>query len=464
MAEIVRFAPSPTGEMHVGNARTALYNAFLALRTGGTFVLRYDDTDAERSREVFVAQIAADLEWLGIVPGRTVHQSQRLSLYDAAASRLRAAGLLYPCYETAQELQRKRSRQRARGLPPVYDRAALSLSASDRVALEAGGRAPHWRFRLPDGVRSWEDCCRGPQTVNLSAVSDPVLVREDGSYLYTLPSVVDDIDLGVTTVVRGEDHVTNTGVQIALFEALGAAPPAFAHHNLLVRADGEPLSKRDNPLSLRRLSQDGYEPMAAASLAALVGTSRPLAPAADIAALAAAVRLCDVSRAPATFDLADLVRLNAAIVHELPFASVAADIPRCVDDPDAFWHTVRGNLAFRHEVRAWAERLAAPASALVADPAFPQLVDAERAVCAAAADALGDLPWDGEIASRVTALVRERTGARGKALFMPLRKALTGAEAGPELSPWLRLLGRERAIARLEAAAAHTPASASHGS
>jgi len=227
MSETVRFAPSPTGELHIGNIRTALYNWFLARQTGGRFILRYDDTDVVRSQERFARQIAADLSWLGIEPDGVAHQSARLSHYDAAADRLRAAGLLYACYETPEELERKRSRQRARGLPPLYDRAALALGAEEKAAFEAEGRRPHWRFRLPGGARHWDDLCRGPQTVNRGSISDPVLVREDGSYLYTFTSVVDDIALGVTAIVRGEDHVTNTGVQLAIFEALGAEAPAL---------------------------------------------------------------------------------------------------------------------------------------------------------------------------------------------------------------------------------------------
>lgn len=451
MPEIVRFAPSPTGELHIGNIRTALFNVFLARKSGGRFILRYDDTDVERSEERYVAQIAADLAWLGIAPNMVERQSARLARYDAVADVLRAAGLFYPCYETPEELERKRSRQRARGLPPVYDRAALSLGAEERAALEEEGRRPHWRFKLPEGARNWEDRCRGPQTVNLSAVSDPILVREDGSYLYTLTSVVDDIDFGVTTIVRGEDHVTNSGVQIAIFEALGAAVPAFAHHNLLTRSDGEPLSKRDNPLSIRRLAADGFEPMAVASLAALVGTSHPVAPMASLDALADTVALGDVSRGPATFDPAELTRLNAAIVHALD-DSAAPPLPDGTDRA-LFWQTVRGNLVFRADATLWAERLAATPQALLGEAAGVGFDAEERAVAAAAAEALALGEWNEATFKAMTKAVRERTGAKGKALFLPLRKALTGVEAGPELGPWLQLLGKERAVARLEAAA-----------
>ncbi|WP_108661874.1 glutamate--tRNA ligase [Acuticoccus kandeliae] len=453
MPETVRFAPSPTGEIHIGNVRTALYNWFLAMESGGRFLLRFDDTDVERSREAFVTAITEDLAWLGIRPHQVERQSARLAAYDAAADALRAKGLLYPCYETPDELERKRARQRARGLPPVYDRAALALDADARAALEAEGRRPHWRFKLPAGARSWEDRCRGPQTVNLETISDPVLVREDGTYLYTICSVVDDIDHGVTTIVRGEDHITNTGVQIAIFEGLGATPPAFGHHNLLTRSDGEPLSKRDNPLSVTRLRAEGYEPMAIASLAALVGTSHAVEPIAEMGRLAAMAPLASVSRGPAMFDPADLVRLNAALLHGAPFEAMAPWLAAeyGADDP-VFWETVRGNLTFRHDVAPWVEIWRKP-PALVGADGVPLLDAGERAVVAAAADALPAEPWGEETFKAWTGAVRAATGAKGKALFMPLRKALTGREAGPEMAAFMLLLGREAVLHRLQAAA-----------
>jgi len=452
MVETVRFAPSPTGELHIGNMRTALYNWFAA-QGGGRFILRYDDTDVGRSEARFADQIAADMAWIGIAPDVVVRQSDRLALYDAAADRLRAAGLLYACYETPDELDRKRARQRARGLPPIYDRAGLALSADERAALEADGRRPHWRFRLPEGPRTFADRCRDALTVNLDALSDPVLIREDGSYLYTLTSVVDDADLGVTLVVRGEDHVTNTGVQIALFEALDAALPAFAHHNLLTRSDGEPLSKRDNPLSIRALAEAGYEPMAVASLAVLTGTSHPVAPAADLGALGDITALGDISRGPATFDPAELDRLNAAIVHALPVEAIADGLAAhglTGARAAAFWQTVRANLTFRDQLGVWAARLAAEADVVMADAA--PLSDEERAVVGNARALLPAEPWDEGTFGAWTKAVRQQTGAKGKALFMPLRRALTGLESGPELGPWLHLLGHDRAADRLDAA------------
>jgi glutamyl-tRNA synthetase len=446
MAEVVRFAPSPTGELHLGNARSAVLNWLYALTTGGAFILRLDDTDTARSEERFARQILADLDWLGIRPGRVERQSERLAHYGAAADRLRAAGLLYPAYETAEELDRKRGLQRARGRPPVYDRAALALSDADRARLEAEGRRPHFRFRLPAGVRRWDDLCRGEERVDLGSLSDPVLVREDGTPLYTFTSVVDDALLGVTTVIRGEDHVTNTGVQIALFEALGATPPRFAHHNLLVRADGEPLSKRDNPLSLSRLAADGYEPMAVASLAVLLGTSRPVEAVASMAELAARIRLSDVSRGPATFEVAELDRLNAALLHRMPYEAAAPWLRAEGADDPAFWATVRENLARRGEVRFWRDAWRGRLPPATAD----------GAVLEAARRALPPEPWDETTFRGWTDAVRAATGAKGRALFLPLRLALTGSDHGPEMARWILLLGRDETERRLAAAAAHS--------
>ena len=328
MTVTVRFAPSPTGHLHIGNLRTALFNWLFAQRQGGRFVLRFDDTDKERSRTEFADQIAVDLAWIGLAPDRVIRQSERLALYDAAAERLKAAGLLYPCYETPDELDRKRKRLAARNLPPVYGREALRLTDDERQALEAEGRKPHWRFLLPNFADDplqpqrteihWDDLVRGPQTVDLASLSDPVLIRGDGSYLYTLPSIVDDGDVGVTHVIRGDDHVTNTGVQIAIFEALGLTPPVFGHHNLLTTVSGEGLSKRSGALSLVSLREAGLEPMAVASLAVLVGLPGAIDALPDLAALAERMQFEGSSQSASKFDPSELDRLNADLVHAMP--------------------------------------------------------------------------------------------------------------------------------------------------
>lgn len=439
-APVLRFAPSPTGLLHIGNARTALYNALVARREGGTFVLRLDDTDRERSREEYAQAIRADLAWLGIPPDREVRQSDRVALYDAAADRLRDMGLLYPCYETPDELDYRRKRQLARGLPPIYDRAALALSAEDRARLEAEGRRPHWRFKLDHRTVAWTDLVRGEVTVDCASLSDPVLVREDGSYLYTLPSVVDDADLGITHLVRGEDHVTNTAVQIQIFEALGAPTPAFGHHNLLTTASGEGLSKRLGHLSLRGLREAGLEPLAVAALATLVGTSEAVRPVASLDELAGLVDLAHVSRAPAKFDESELAALNARLVHETPYAAVAERLAAMgVGGGAAFWEAVRGNLETVDQARDWWGVVEGPVAPAIEDPAF----------CAEAAALLPPEPWDASTWKAWTEAVKAKTGAKGKALFMPLRKALTGRDHGPELGALLPLIGRDAALRRL---------------
>ncbi|MFG1398678.1 glutamate--tRNA ligase [Roseixanthobacter pseudopolyaromaticivorans] len=441
-APVLRFAPSPTGLIHVGNARTALLNALLARRGGGTFILRYDDTDAARSRAEFADAIAEDLDWLGIPPDRVARQSDRLALYDAAAEALKAAGRLYPAYETEAELDLKRGLQRARGLPPVYDRAALALTADDRAKLEAEGRVPHWRFRLERRAVTWDDGVRGPQHVDTATLSDPVLVRADGTYLYTFTSVVDDLDMGITCVVRGEDHVTNTAVQIELFEALGGVAPRFAHHNLLTLPSGEGLSKRLGHLSLRALREEGQEALAVAAAAVLVGTSDALAPVESMDALAAKVDLSHISRAPARFDPADLVLLSARTLHHLPYEAVAGRLAAAgITGGADFWLAVRGNLStFADAVHWWQ---------VCSDAGHGIIAEEDRAFLAAAGALLPPEPWDAGTYAPWIAAVKAASGRSGKALFRPLRLALTGQETGPELAALLPLLGRARVLARL---------------
>lgn len=442
---LVRFAPSPTGYLHIGNARPALFNWLYARRNSGRFLLRYDDTDLARSKPEFADAIAGDLGWLGITPDLVIHQSERLPIYDAAADRLRAAGRLYPCFETADELDRRRKRQLARGLPPIYDRAALKLTAEQRAALEAEGRKPHWRFLLEAREVAWDDLVRGTSHVDCASLSDPVLVREDGSYLYTLPSVVDDIETGVTHVIRGEDHVTNTAVQIQIFEALGAALPAFGHHNLLTTASGEGLSKRLGHLSLRGLRDSGVEALAVAALAVLVGSSDAVRPVSSLDELAGLVELAHVSRAPAKFDEHELEALSARTLHQLPFDAVSHRLEALgIAAGEPFWLAVRGNLAKLSEAEAWWQ--------VVRGPIVPVITDAGFAAGAAAL--LPAEPFDATTWKSWTQAVGAATGAKGKALFMPLRQALTGLDHGPELAALLPLIGRDKALKRLAGEAA----------
>ncbi|WP_036257175.1 glutamate--tRNA ligase [Methylocapsa aurea] len=453
---IVRFAPSPTGAIHIGNARTALLNFLYAKKHHGTFILRFDDTDVERSREEFAQAIEVDLAWLGIAPAVTLRQSQRLPLYHAAAERLRAGGRLYPCYESAEELDRKRKRQQARGLPPVYDRAALELTAQERARLEAEGRRPHWRFKLDQKIVRWNDLVRGESHIDCASLSDPVLLREDGSYLYTLPSVADDLDLKINLIIRGEDHVTNTAVQHQLFEALApsgaAAVPAFAHHNLLSSATGEGLSKRSGSLSIGGLRDQGIEPLAVAAAAVLIGSSIALHPIGSLDELVASLDLEQISRTQTRFDPAELAALSARTLHGLSFESVrerlaAHDIAGYKAKP--FWLAVRGNLeAFLDVVDWW--RIVEGEIAIAEDA--DSGLDADFLATARAA--LPEEPWDETVWTAWTKVLKERTGRKGRALFHPLRLALTGRDTGPELAALLPLIGRIKALARLSARAA----------
>jgi glutamyl-tRNA synthetase len=455
MTVTVRFAPSPTGNIHIGNARTALFNWLFAMKNGGKFILRFDDTDTLRSRQEYVDAIQEDLFWLGIRSDVTMRQSARFETYAAAVARLKEAGLLYACYETPEELERKRKLRLSRRLPPVYGREALLLSEDDRAKLEAEGRKPHWRFLLPNFESDphetnrteihWDDVVRGRQTVDLASNSDPVLVREDGSYLYTLPSVVDDIETGVTHVIRGDDHVTNTGAQIALFRALGAEPPAFGHHNLLTSSDGTGLSKRTGALSLRALRESGVEPMAIASLAALIGTSEPVTANYTMAELAERFDIASASKSAARFDPDDLWALNRALIHAMPFDMVQHRLAGMgiVDDrAEAFWLAVRGNLERVEEAAEWWRIVDVGPD----DRAAPLPEDQE--FVRAAFDHLPPEPWDDMTWKIWTDRLKQETGRKGKALFMPLRLALTGREKGPEIANLLPLLGREGTLAR----------------
>ena len=436
---VVRYAPSPTGRLHLGNARPALLNWLFALRHGADYVLRLDDTDVARSTEEFAQGIETDLAWLGITPALKVRQSDRTALYEEARARLIASGRLYPAYETEEELEIKRGRARLLNKPPIYDRAALALTDQQKHAYQAEGREPHWRFRLDGRPVQFTDLIKGPQTVNTASMSDPVLIRGDGSYLYTLPSVVDDISLGITHVIRGEDHVSNTGTQIEIFEALGGHVPQFGHHNLLTGAEGEGLSKRLGSLSLGELRVDGFEAMAVALVAVLTGTSLAVEPYPDLAALADRLDFSMISHGPARFDAAELASLNARILHGLAFADVARRLPPGIDE--AAWMVLRGNLQKFGDIAPWPEILSGEIGHH-ADPADLEFL-------AMARELLPPEPWDETTWSTWTNALKAQSGRKGRALFHPLRLALTGREDGPELKSLLPLMGRTVSLARL---------------
>ncbi len=443
---ITRFAPSPTGRLHVGNIRTALHNWMFARANGGRFLLRIDDTDAERSEERFVTAIRDDLAWLGFAADGEVRQSERFALYEARFAALVAAGRIYPAYETSQELELKRKIQLGRGLPPVYDRAALALSDAAKAALEAEGVRPHWRFRLDhEAAVAWDDLVRGPQRFEPATMSDPVIRRADGSWLYMLPSAIDDIELGITHVMRGEDHVANTALQIQMFDAMGGARPTFAHAALLTGAEGK-LSKRLGSLGVDELRAQGIEPQAIRALLARLGTSDPVEPVAEMAPLFATFDFARFGRAPARFDEAELAQVNARIVHQLGFDAVADRLPAGMTAEA--WAAVRPNLATVAEAGDWWGVIEGPIAAPDAGEDAAYL--AEAAVAAAAIDWAGD-PWHA-----LTAALKEATGRKGKALFLPLRRALTGRDHGPDMAALLPLIGRERAVARLTSSSPRT--------
>lgn len=454
----VRFAPSPTGLLHIGNIRTALVNWLYARQRGGTFLLRLDDTDAERSRREYEEAIREDMHWLGLSWDETARQSDRFDRYTLAKERLISEGRLYPCYETREELEFKRKLQLGRGQPPIYDRAALKLSDSEKRAFEKEGRLPHWRFLLNDAAIQWQDEVRGNVSFQARDLADPILIREDGVPTYTLSSVVDDGELGITHILRGEDHVSNTAVQVQVFEALGFSVPRFAHLALIKTKAGE-LSKREGGGDIRSLREAGYEPLAILSLLARIGTSDAIEARTSLDALVTGFDITKFGRAPAIYDRDELARLNHKLVSQLPYTAVRERIAQCVQidasvseqqgiscatPGEAFWLSVRGNLTFLSEINDWWQMCEGEVTPIVEDADF--LLEA--------ASLLPPEPWDDTTWKTWTEAVKTATGRKGKALFMPLRKALTGRDNGPELRALLPLIGREKALKRLQGGSA----------
>jgi glutamyl-tRNA synthetase len=434
MTITTRFAPSPTGQLHIGNVRTALHNYLWAKKSGGRFMLRIDDTDAERSRAAYVDGIRADLAWLGLNPDGEVRQSERFALYEAAFEKLRASGHVYPCYETPEELDVRRKILLGRGLPPVYER-------KDPDALVPEGVAPHWRFKLNhDAPIIWDDLVRGPQSFDPKLLSDPVIRRADGSWLYMLPSAIDDVDMAITHVVRGEDHVANTALQIQMFTAMGAVAPAFAHAALLTGAEGK-LSKRLGSLGMDAFQAQGIEPIAVCALLARLGTSDPVEPVTTLDPLIDTVDFARFGRAPARFDDAELALLNAKILHQMPFAAVADRLPAGMDA--AAWDAIRPNITTLADAADWWAVVQGPIAVDMAAEDQPFLAQAAAAI--AQLD-FADNPW-----GALTAGLKAETGRSGKALFLPLRRALTGRDHGPDMAAMLPLIGRDAALARLAA-------------
>ncbi|WP_370930931.1 glutamate--tRNA ligase [Bartonella sp. DGB1] len=452
----VRFAPSPTGYIHIGNARAALFNWLYVLKNNGNFILRFDDTDSSRSKEEYITAIKEDLDWLQIEVSNFYFQSKRTKLYDDAVEQLKQKGLLYPCYETSEELERKRKLRLARKLPPIYGRDALKLTEQEKRDYESEGRKPHWRFLLPNFDKSpfdvrrtlieWDDVVRGKQIVDMGSISDPVLVRADGSYLYTLPSVVDDIDMEITHIIRGDDHITNTGAQIPIFNALGAKAPAFGHFNLLTTDSGAGLSKRKGDLAIRNLRNAGFEPMAVASLAVLIGSSKNVVAYDDMKSLSEVISSQDTSRSTAQFSENDLPNLNRQLVHRYEFEQVKDRLAALnIEGEKAklFWDNFKSNLTFVNEAKIWWEMLQANFDINVA------LSDDDKNYIKIALEYLPTGQWDNQTWFNWCDKLKQVTGRKGKNLFMPLRLTLTGQEHGPDLASILQLIGYQEAKNRL---------------
>ncbi|MEM6678946.1 MAG: glutamate--tRNA ligase [Pseudomonadota bacterium] len=441
---ITRFAPSPTGRLHVGNIRSAVLNWLTARAAGGRFILRLDDTDAERSTEAFGDAIRRDLDWLGLHWDESFRQSERFDAYHAAADRLVRDGKLYEAFETPEELELRRRTLAMRGLPPIYDRAALKLSEAERAALRAEGRRPVRRFLLDGQDESWEDLVRGTERVDCTAISDPVLFRADGQLLYTLASVVDDAETGITHVIRGADHVTNTGAQLQIFRALEQTPPAFGHHSLLTGPEGEGLSKRLGSLSIGQLRDAGIEAIALVSFLARLGSARPVEPATRMEDVIAGFALSSFGRAPTKFDEAELTLHSAKTLRAFEHAAVAPRLAGLGVPPDeapGFWAAVGPNLDRLEEAGAW--------WALCRDGAVPIVAPEDAGFVAEALAVLPPRPWSTETWGAWTGALKAETGRKGKALFRPLRLALTGRDRGPDMAllmPHLRVTPAPEAI------------------
>lgn len=441
MSVKVRFAPSPTGMLHVGNARTALITWLFTRSQNGHFLLRIDDTDQERSKDEYENAIEDGLKWMGMEWDSKARQRDRSDVYEEKIEQLKKDGRLYPCYETPEELDLKRKSQLSRKLPPIYDREALNLNEEKIAAYKAEGRSPHWRFKLDHKPIEWNDLVRGEIKFNGADLSDPVLIREDGSPLYHICSVIDDIEYGISHVIRGEDHVSNTACHIQMFEALGAKPPKFAHLPLLSDKDGGKLSKRLGSLSLRDLQDDGLEPMSVVSLMARLGSSDPIEAFSDVETVIENFDISKFSRGTPKFDPEELVRLNTKILHDLPFDKVRKQLENIglSDMDEGFWNAVRPNLSRVIDAKEWWTVANGPVTPIIEDSEF----------IAEALSLLPAEPWDENTWMKWANAVKEKTGRKGKKLFMPLRQAITGMDHGPELAQLLLLIGPDKVKNRL---------------
>tara|TARA_Y100000591_G_scaffold314509_1_gene321135 strand:- start:313 stop:1650 length:1338 start_codon:yes stop_codon:yes gene_type:complete len=439
---ITRFAPSPSGLLHVGNVRTALLNYLVSKKNNGKFILRIDDTDKERSKDNFIDEINEDLNWLGLNSDEYYKQSERIDLYDEAFELLKGKELIYPCFESSDELDKKRKRLIARRMPPVYDRAALKLTNDEITSLLDSGKKPHWRFKLSNKKITFTDLIRGEVNVDLAAQSDPVLKREDGDYLYNLPSVVDDIDLNITHIIRGEDHITNTGIQIEIFNALGSNIPIFGHNSLLVSESGEPFSKRNSAASVNQLREDGIDPNAINSLNASIGSSVDIKAFNSLNLLSNKFEITSLGRAPARYSNNQLHKLNTQLISNYNFEKVSLLLGHNKGNfNEELWDCIKLNISNISEIVDWIK--------IINEPINIDLNNEEE-FFKIAQDLLPKEPWNKETWDQWILKIKEKTEKKGKDLFMPIRLALTGKTEGPELNKLILLMGYNKVLERLK--------------
>ena len=441
MTTVSRFAPSPTGLLHLGNIRTALINWLYARTNNGKFILRIDDTDLERSKDEYISQIKYDLDWLGIDFDETFNQSSRFDRYREQFEKLKADGRIYPCYETPEELERKRKLLIAAGGKQVYDRSAMELTDQQKKDYEAEGRKPHWRFLLKTERMKWDDLLKGEIDIDLTSLSDPVLFREDGVPLYTFSSAVDDIDYGITNVIRGDDHTSNTAVQVEIINALDQNKITFAHHALLKASSGDKLSKRDNVISISSFREANMEPISILSLLATIGTSNSIELKDNIDQIKSEFKLSTISTSPGRIEIDVLNALNKKQVQKYNFSEIEERLKKIDEKIDQkFWETIRGNLNVVEDIKQWTDIVFNSETIKPSDKDYIKI----------AMELIPDDPWNDETWGLWTSAIKEKTGRKGKDLFLPLREAFTGLNHGPEMKLLIQLLGREKIIERVE--------------
>ena len=441
MTTVTRFAPSPTGLLHLGNIRTALINWLYARTNNGKFILRIDDTDLERSKDEYISQIKYDLDWLGIDYDETFNQSSRFDRYREQFEKLKADGRIYPCYETSEELERKRKLLIAAGGKQVYDRSAMELTDQQKKDYEAEGRKPHWRFLLKTERMKWDDLLKGEIDIDLTSLSDPVLFREDGVPLYTFSSAVDDIDYDITNVIRGDDHTSNTAVQVEIINALDQNKITFAHHALLKASSGDKLSKRDNVISISSFREANMEPISILSLLATIGTSNSIELKDNIDQIKSEFKLSTISTSPGRIEIDVLNALNKKQVQKYNFSEIEERLKKIDEKIDQkFWETIRGNLNVVEDIKQWTDIVFNSETIKPSDKDYIKI----------AMELIPDDPWNDETWGLWTSAIKEKTGRKGKELFLPLREAFTGLNHGPEMKLLIQLLGREKIIERVE--------------